>query len=195
MCSNYISVELTDIVASLLSVGAMVAFLRVWQPGDAAGGRAAGARPARDRGRGHARRRPRGGGAPPRGHGPDSRGDIIGAYAPYLIIIVVFGLAQWGPIKDFLAKGAAEFTWPGLDILNAKGEAPTARRLQVQLAARRGHAAADLRPADDGGAADLARRAPCAPTARTLNQLKWATLTVAAVLGAGLRDEPVARRR
>src|ERR1700754_1021355 len=32
-CSNFISVELTDIVASLLSVGAMVAFLRVWQPG------------------------------------------------------------------------------------------------------------------------------------------------------------------
>ena len=31
-----------------------------------------------------------------------------------------------GPIKDFLAKGATEFTWPGLDILNAKGEAPTA---------------------------------------------------------------------
>src|SRR6201991_4988578 len=33
-CSNYVSVELTDIVASLLSVGAMVAFLRVWQPGE-----------------------------------------------------------------------------------------------------------------------------------------------------------------
>src|SRR3954462_5673535 len=33
VCSNYISVELTDIVASLLSVAAMVAFLRVWQPG------------------------------------------------------------------------------------------------------------------------------------------------------------------
>ena len=33
-CSNYISVELTDIVASLLSAGAMVAFLRVWQPGE-----------------------------------------------------------------------------------------------------------------------------------------------------------------
>ena len=32
-CSNYLSVELTDIVASLLSVGAMVGFLRVWQPG------------------------------------------------------------------------------------------------------------------------------------------------------------------
>src|SRR4051794_29222149 len=33
-CSNYVSVELTDIVASLLSIAAMVVFLRVWQPAD-----------------------------------------------------------------------------------------------------------------------------------------------------------------
>src|SRR3954466_9135742 len=33
-CSNFISVELTDIVASLLSVGALVMFLRVWQPSE-----------------------------------------------------------------------------------------------------------------------------------------------------------------
>src|SRR4051794_5693251 len=32
VCSNYISVELTDIVAALLAVGAIVPFLRVWQP-------------------------------------------------------------------------------------------------------------------------------------------------------------------
>ena len=34
VCSNYISVELTDIVASLLSAGAIVALLQVWQPSD-----------------------------------------------------------------------------------------------------------------------------------------------------------------
>jgi lactate permease len=33
-CSNYISVELTDIVASLASTIAIVALLRVWQPGE-----------------------------------------------------------------------------------------------------------------------------------------------------------------
>ena len=33
-CSNYLSVEVTDIVASLLSAGAIVAFLRVWQPAE-----------------------------------------------------------------------------------------------------------------------------------------------------------------
>src|SRR4051794_15092017 len=38
VCSNYISVELTDIVASLLSAGALIAFLRIWQPGEEIGG-------------------------------------------------------------------------------------------------------------------------------------------------------------
>ena len=69
VCSNYISVELTDIVASLLSVGAMVAFLRVWQPGDpliAEGGQ--GQRPAGDRGRRDRRRDPRGRGPTTGGH-------------------------------------------------------------------------------------------------------------------------------
>jgi lactate permease len=32
--SNYISVDLTDIIASLLSAGAVVVFLRVWQPSE-----------------------------------------------------------------------------------------------------------------------------------------------------------------
>ena len=43
-CSNYISVELTDIVASLLSVGAIVALLRIWQPADPLPRRALAAR-------------------------------------------------------------------------------------------------------------------------------------------------------
>ena len=33
-CSNYLSVELADIVASLAGAGAIIALLQVWQPGD-----------------------------------------------------------------------------------------------------------------------------------------------------------------
>ena len=97
-CSNYVSVELTDIVASLLSVAAMVLFLRVWQPGRPAVAERRTARgAARDRGRGDAptpahearfRRR--------EGSSTDSRRDVIGAYAPYVIIIVVFGARPVG---------------------------------------------------------------------------------------------------
>ena len=137
VCSNYLSVELTDIVGALLAVGAMVVFLRIWQPSDPLlveehdGG---GAQPAIAGAAAHdpaheaaVRRR--------EGTGPDTRGDIVKAYAPYVIIIVVFALAQWGPIKDFLAKGAAEFTWPGTgDITNTAGEAPSATDVPVRLA-------------------------------------------------------------
>ena len=70
-CSNYVSVELTDIVASLLSIAAMVAFLRVWQPEEPLGTGRFG-RPGDRRRRGQ-RRRPRGGGPQARGHGARHR--------------------------------------------------------------------------------------------------------------------------
>jgi lactate permease len=182
VCSNYISVELTDIVASLLSVAAMVAFLRVWQPGTPlvaertqrggpmiAGAATADAAHERAIGRRE-------------GRGPDSRGDILGAYAPYLIIIVVFGLAQLGPIKDFIAKGSTEFDWPGLNILNAKGEAPTAVTYKFNWLPAAGTLLLIC-----GLLTMLALRVSPANAVRaygrTLNQLKWATVTVAAVLG------------
>jgi lactate permease len=50
VCSNYISVELTDIVASLLSAGAIVALVQVWQPAEPLRGESRRGR-AGDRGR------------------------------------------------------------------------------------------------------------------------------------------------
>ena len=47
LCSNYISVELTDIVASLLATGSIVALLRVWEPSEPLIGTTTGA--SRDR--------------------------------------------------------------------------------------------------------------------------------------------------
>src|SRR5215213_9383892 len=120
-CSNYVSVELTDIVASLLSTGAIVALLQVWQPSEpVVGGRftrgpaIAGAAVADTALETEVRRKD--------DDHHDTRGDVIGAYAPYLIIIAVFSIAQWGPIKDFLDGLTKEFGWPGLDITNADGE-------------------------------------------------------------------------
>ena len=62
--------------------------------------------------------------------------------------------------------------------------------LRVLVLGLAGHPLAALRPADDRRAALQPRRARCARTGKTLDQLKWAIVTVAAVLGAGLRDEP-----
>src|SRR3954470_20507450 len=124
--SNYISVELTDIVASLLAPASIVLLLRVWQPSEPLLGEAGETR----RGGGPAlagaathdpefeadvRRRQEGGER-------DTPREIALAYAPYLIIIVIFSLAQIGPIKDFLASPTQEFTWPGLDVRNADGD-------------------------------------------------------------------------
>jgi lactate permease len=94
VCSNYISVELTDIVASLLSVGVLVLFLRVWHPTELVeGGQGRDVRPGMAGAATHdaaheaeVRRR--------EGHGKDSGREILAAFMPYLIIIAVFALAS-----------------------------------------------------------------------------------------------------
>jgi lactate permease len=102
-CSNHISVELTDIVASVSSIAAIVALLHVWTPA---------ASPVAERGR-------QAGGA------KDAPVDILRAYAPYLVILMVFSIAQLPAIKRELAGSpwTATFGWPGLDVRNPDGDA------------------------------------------------------------------------
>jgi lactate permease len=179
--SNYISVELTDVVASLVSVGAMVGFLRFWQPSnvvdDAAG--SGGARPA-----------VAGGSVDDpafereikeRDKQPTTARETLEAFAPYLIIIVVFSVAQWGPIKDALAGATQEFQWPGLNVSNAEGETLTAVTFKFDVLA-----AAGTLLLISGLLTMLALRVrpstALSAYGETLNQLKWAILTVASVL-------------
>src|SRR6478752_2453292 len=194
-CSNYLSVELADIVASLLGAAAIIGLLRVWQPRDilTAGESAtagAGPRPAMaggetevDQSRFSAEATRRADvdadGNPIR----DSGRDVLTAYSPYLIIIAVFAIAQihWLPFFDFLDGRTQEFTWPGLDILNGKGEAPTALTFKFNYA----NAAGTLlllcglltMPLLRIGFGRAART-----YLESLDQLKWAIFTVAAVL-------------
>jgi lactate permease len=112
----------------------------------------------------------------------DTGREKLTAYAPYMIIIAIFALAQWGPIKDLLAHGIAKFDWPGLDILTAKGEPPTAQTYTFNWLP-----AAGTLLLIAGLLTMLVLRMNPARAVRiygeTLNQLKWATLTVATVLG------------
>jgi lactate permease len=188
-CSNYLSVELTDIVASLISAGAIVLLLRVWQPGDVLGA-PVGARPAMAGGEGDVDQRRfereaalradvTASGEPVQ----DTRADVARAYAPYLIIIAVFALAQitWLPFKDFLDERTREFSWPGLDVLNGQGEAPTSQTFKFNWA----NAAGTLMLVS-GLLTMVVLRESVGRAARTylrtLDQLKWAILTVAGVL-------------
>lgn len=175
VASNYISIELTDIIAALVSVTAIVALLRVWRPAEPLlGERQAPALAGAD---GHDPALERKHGVRP---GGDSRADVVGAYAPYLLIIAVFSIAQIGAVKAALDSVSSEFAWPGIDIEKAGGDPYDATFKFNWLAA-----AGTLLLIS--GLATLAvlrvgvGRALHAYVA-TLNQLKWAILTVAAVL-------------
>jgi lactate permease len=147
VASNYVSVPLTDIIASLFSAAVVVLLVRVWQPvespdlaqpGGAAtvpGQRAAlRAREAAAAGAsgGLATAWAGGGDEPPQiseGTGAptstaDSRADVARAYAPYLIIIVLFSIANITAVKNALAKSpwTVKFQWPGMDIITASGK-------------------------------------------------------------------------
>jgi lactate permease len=179
-CSNYLSVELTDIVASLLSAGAIVLLLRVWQPGEPLRMQTGNGRPAiagaavadtlHER---EVERRS--------DHARDTKGDILAAYAPYLIIIAVFSIAQIGPIKDALDSVTREIDWPGLNVVNADGEEPSAAVFNFNWLG-----AAGTLLLISGLLSMLVLRVSPARALRvygkTLDQLKWATLTVASVL-------------
>jgi lactate permease len=180
-CSNYVSVELTDIVASLLSAGAMVLFLRTWQPRDVVRGEMGGRRPAIAGAsaadpvhEAEVRRR--------EGTGRDSRGEVLTAYAPYLIVIAVLALSQWSPIKTALDSPTQEFDWPGLNIVGPTGEPPSSMTYKFNWLL----AAGTLLLISGLLTMIVLRLRPGRALAiygRTLSQLKWATLTVAAVLG------------
>ena len=130
-CSNYISVELTDIVASLL-VGRRDrrASCASGSPSEPLLGERGAARRPAIAGAAVADAAARGRGAPhARATGTRlARRRSSRAYAPYLIIIVVFALAQWGPIKDFLdERDARRSHWPGPGHPQRQGRGADAR--------------------------------------------------------------------
>jgi lactate permease len=164
VASNYISVPLTDVVASLVSAAAVVLLLRVWQPAESPdlhataavgavasspelagapglGGTGAVApgprRPEPDReavaaarasGPSSTRSSASGGSSGVSGDGPsgagavhDSPADVFRAYLPYLVIIVLFSIANINAVKNALANPpwTVKFQWPGLDVLGS----------------------------------------------------------------------------
>ncbi len=54
----------------------------------------------------------------------DTRSDVVKAYAPYLIIVALFVLAQLPGIRDFFNASAANpsLKWPGLDLQTPEGK-------------------------------------------------------------------------
>lgn len=176
VASNFFVVELTDVVAAVATVIAVLLMLRVWQPkeligmsgesmnDDAGAARGAGAGELAAEEGTDTLTRTGGDGSTAPGHGgagsSAAGGDETGSagvdsgasgsagdsdrdntrpparsvwlsVAPYLIIIVVFSLAQIPPIKAWLTQvGGVTFHWPGLDVVNSSGDPVGAQNLR-----------------------------------------------------------------
>ncbi len=193
VCSNYISVELTDILAALFSTVALVGFLRFWTPSEPLLVEPGGPLPAVAGAETHDAALERS--VRLRNQKEDSTREKLEAYAPYIIIVAVFTLAKLvDPIEQFLfefsggtgfgtdEKTANGFAWPGLDVVGADGEAPSAQTFQFSFWDTPGTVVLIC-----GLLTIAALRVNLRDALRaygeTLDQLKFAIVTVMAVLG------------
>lgn len=132
--SNFIAVEITDVVAAVVTVIAVLVTLKFWTPrstvafepaiADANAGSAVGATVPTTGGKtattvvkvADATRIDRSGRTP--------ANLTWNAVMPYVVIIAVFSISQLPPVKAFLAEHATlTFAWPGLDVSDSSGEA------------------------------------------------------------------------
>ncbi len=170
--SNFVSVPLADVVASLLSAAAVVLLVRAWRPSHRYTEPAVVAGGAVDEP------------TPEFAHRvehPDSRADIVKAYAPYAIIIAVFVVCQITAVKKLLDKATVKFQWPGLDVVSPKGKPVSLTEFTLNLLTTPG---TQMLVAGLITMIVLKLSVPRAVTAygATLHQLRWAIVTVMAVL-------------
>jgi lactate permease len=175
--ANFISVPLADVVASLVSAAAVVLAVRLRpsaapaRPAPVAGGAADEPTPefaARVEGRDG-------------GPGGDSRAEVARAYAPYAIIIAVFVVCQIGPIKDLLDRATRTFSWPGLHLTGPSGKPlalPTFTLNYLTTPGTQMLVAGLITMAALG----VGLRRALGAYRTTLVQLRWAIITVMAVL-------------
>ncbi len=181
--SNYLNYQLTDIFAALVSAAAVVVLGRVWTP---AGGEVSGAE------LGGTATRPAIAGAAT--HQPEmelrvradegrplTRREMIEAFAPYVIITIVLGVISLTAVVKQLTQATIKFAWPGLHILGATGKPPKSEMFKLDwfTAAGTGLLIAGLITVI---ALRIGPGLAVRTYLRTLNQIKWALLTVCSVL-------------
>ncbi|MBU8824789.1 L-lactate permease [Mycolicibacterium goodii] len=195
--SNFLSVPLADVVASLASAAAVVALVRVWHPANTytevnepetvaahtvrggGAGEGGGSDTTRDGPRGEVRTAA----GPPSGDQgvEDSRADVVKAYAPYGIIIGVFVICQIPAVKSLLDMATFAGSWPGLDVVDANGDPSTMTKFTLNLLTTPG-----TQMLFAGVLTMVALRLSLSRAAKaywtTLHQLRWAIVTVMTVL-------------
>jgi lactate permease len=188
LASNFWSIPLADIIAALASAAAVLAFTRMWHPAEGYVEREP--EPETATGGGTVRTR-----VAATETVTDSRAEVLRAYAPYLIIIVVFvlatrvpfitGVAPTKPGSNGTGLEAATwiYNWPGLHIVSDTGKAvATTFKLNLLSAAGTLLLVSGLLtlPVLKVGLGTALRT-----YGRSLAQLNWAIVTVMAVLALG----------
>jgi L-lactate transport len=88
LISNFVGPQLTDIIASLSAIGALVVLFHIWKPKDVVRG--------------------------VRGGLPHSSGEIALAWGPYILLVICVLVWGYQPIQTWLASKNVVFQWPGL---------------------------------------------------------------------------------
>ncbi|SNS44180.1 L-lactate permease [Rhodococcoides kyotonense] len=187
LVSNFIAVELTDVLAAVATIVAVLAFLRIWQPrevistteptdddhtpteGISDGGGVGSSRTATAvTGAAVVKR-------PPLPH-------VLMAAAPYLVVIAVFSIAQIPAVKSALVGiGSTTFQWPGLDVVDADGNAVAAQKFKFDHLAATGTLLL-LSGIITMGIYKIKPLQGLRTFGATLVQLKWTIVTVTSVL-------------
>ena len=125
--------NLTELIAAVVSVGVAIVFTRIWRPQGAAEAVGRIGQPV-DRELETAEVKV---------EAADTSGltggRIFMALMPYLLVIVVFGIAAIPAVKDFLKAGDVSFAWPGLsELMDTAGKASAHQKFTFQWASTPG---------------------------------------------------------
>lgn len=162
--SNYVSAQLADIGAALAGAGALVAVPHARRPA-AEPVRAAVLTGARSEDLDE----------------DDPHREVLRAYAPYALIVVIFSLAQIPAIKNWLAKATQTYDWPFLNVVNADGD-PVGANVFMWPIVSTGGTLVLLAGLFTAVVLGVHARVAAREWAATVHELRFAILTVTSVL-------------
>lgn len=162
--SNYVSAQLADIGAALAGAGALVAVPHARVPATEA-----------------VRASVLTGSRSEELDEDDPRREVVRAYAPYALIVVIFSIAQIPVVKDWLAGATQTYDWPFLNVANPDGEAVSGNVFSWPIVSTGGTLVlvAGLLTAVVLG---VHARVAVKEWAATVHELRFAILTVTSVL-------------
>lgn len=162
--SNYVSAQLADIGAALAGAGALVAVPQARRPA-AEPVRVAVLTGVRSEDLDES----------------DPRGEVVRAYAPYALIVVIFSVAQIPAVKNWLAGATQMYDWPFLNVANPDGD-PVSANVFTWPIVSTGGTLVLLAGICTAVVLQVHARVAVREWAATVHELRFAILTVTSVL-------------